>query len=128
MPVSVGLCGADFADLLDLVVADEGFVVALAAVYVDESGTHDSSPVMSVGGFIFKKRKASEFSRRWGAYLRAKDVPYFHMAEVNSVGPHGVVYDGAARGASGVAQRAAGVPVGGHRQSSVEVRVVRPGP
>ena len=49
-----------------------------------------------------------------------------HFPRPVEVASRMVVYEEAARGASGVAQRAAGVPLGGHRQSSVEVWVVRP--
>ena len=45
----------------------------------------------------------------------------------SKVVPHGVVYEKAARGALGVAQRAAVGDAGGHRRSSEKVRVATPG-
>lgn len=69
-------------DLIDAIVLDEGGLVALAQVFIDESGTHDRSPCMAIGGLVFKKHKATEFSRRWRAILKGRRVPYFRMADV----------------------------------------------
>lgn len=92
MPSLIEPRSDDFRDLLDLVVPEGGSLVALASIFVDESGTHEGSPVMTIGGVIFRKRQASEFSRKWSAYLRAKRVPYFHMADVTH--PRNTIYDG----------------------------------
>ncbi|MEL7729630.1 DUF3800 domain-containing protein [Citromicrobium bathyomarinum] len=56
-------------------------MVAINQVFVDESGTHDGSPCISIGGIIFKKNKAREFSKRWNIQLRRRGLKYFRMSE-----------------------------------------------
>lgn len=58
-----------------------GCAVALAEVYIDESYDDQAPPILCIAGYIYKKRKAKEFSRDWANYLRRKGLPYFHMAE-----------------------------------------------
>lgn len=78
--------------MLDPILVDKGSLLALASVYIDESGTHAGSSIMTIGGVVFKRRKARDFSREWSAYLRAKGVPYFHMTDVTH--PQGTIYNG----------------------------------
>jgi Protein of unknown function (DUF3800) len=54
--------------------------VSLAEVYIDESGSHDRSPVLSVGGYVFEKNAAVEFDRDWKTALDAAELPYFRMS------------------------------------------------
>lgn len=68
-------------DLIDIHLLAEGFVVAIGQVFIDESGTHDGSPCISVGGVIFKKNKAKEFSKKWAFQLRRRGLEYFRMSE-----------------------------------------------
>lgn len=70
---------------LDLLLPDGGHVVLLIETYFDESGTDDLSPLMSVAGYIFEKKKAVAFSQEWNAILQWSELPhplpYFHMSE-----------------------------------------------
>ena len=40
-----------------------------------------AGPLLCVAGYVFTKRKAREFGRKWSAYLTRKGLPYFHMSE-----------------------------------------------
>lgn len=57
-------------------------VVALASVYLDESGTHDGAPVMCMGGYLFKDGNADKFNRQMAPVYKRFNVPYFHTAEI----------------------------------------------
>jgi hypothetical protein len=56
-------------------------VVAFAEVYIDESGTHDGSPVLCVAGYLFRKRNAVKFAKVWGRILAGYGLPYFRMSD-----------------------------------------------
>jgi Protein of unknown function (DUF3800) len=79
----ISLGGAD-SDLFDSLVSaalpNGGLVVTLAEVYIDESGSHDDSPVLSVAGYIFFDKRARRLTRQWKAALDEKSVPYFRMS------------------------------------------------
>ncbi|MES1158856.1 MAG: hypothetical protein ABUL42_03075, partial [Terricaulis silvestris] len=62
MSASTG-CGA-FEAILDALLPHGGVAVSLQA-YMDESGTDDESPVLCVAGYVFRKKKAKQFCRRW---------------------------------------------------------------
>lgn len=49
--------------------------------FFDESGTHDDSPVMSIGGYLFESEKLNEFNRKWTVALKAKGLLCFHMVD-----------------------------------------------
>lgn len=56
-------------------------MAAFAEVYIDESGTHDGSPVMCVAGYLFLKAGANRFTREWGKVLKREKIPFFHMVD-----------------------------------------------
>lgn len=66
---------------LDVVTPAGGAVVAFAEIYIDETGTHAGSPILGVAGYVFKKGNAKRFSSAWAAECRAKNIPFFHMAD-----------------------------------------------
>lgn len=70
-----------FCGLLDAVLPNGGWVVALSHVYIDESGTHGSSPILTMGGFLFRSEQARLFSRDWAKDLAKFNLPYAHMAD-----------------------------------------------
>lgn len=57
-------------------------MVAVSEVYVDESGSHDGSPVLCVAGYLFKRSKAVELSEAWQRVLDRYEVPYARMSEL----------------------------------------------
>ncbi|MDP1874298.1 DUF3800 domain-containing protein [Phenylobacterium sp.] len=56
-------------------------MAAFAEVYIDESGTHDGSPVMCVAGYLFLKAGANRFTKKWGKVLKREKIPFFHMVD-----------------------------------------------
>jgi len=69
------------ARLLDIVLPDGGFVVALAEAYFDESGTDEGNQFLCVAGYVFKKENALKLGIEWRKMLGKYDLPYFHMSE-----------------------------------------------
>lgn len=70
-----------------------GAVVAIAEVYLDESGSHADSPIFVVAGYVFIRSKAQRFQREWGATLRRYQVPHFHMKDVAHLNGHFADWD-----------------------------------
>lgn len=51
----------------------------IVTVYIDESGTHAGSPVMTLGGRVARLGQWVHFDRKWrGLRKRYDDLPYFH--------------------------------------------------
>lgn len=59
----------------------EIYVVRTIHAFFDESGSHNSSPVLCVAGYAFEKREARLFSNEWRRLLRCYGVPFFHMVD-----------------------------------------------
>lgn len=47
-------------------------------IYIDESGTHDSSEMMTIGGLVGRPTQWNYFDRRWAKMLKKRGIPYFH--------------------------------------------------
>lgn len=56
-------------------------MVAFAEVYVDESGTHATSDMVVVAGYVFRRLNARRFQVEWSRVLRREGIPYFHMTD-----------------------------------------------
>ncbi|WP_168196025.1 DUF3800 domain-containing protein [Novosphingobium sp. EMRT-2] len=52
-----------------------------AEAYVDESGTHDGSPMLTVAGYMFKREQARRFSRDWEKVLSKHGLPFAHQTD-----------------------------------------------
>jgi hypothetical protein len=50
-------------------------------VFMDESGTHDGSPVVAVAGLISTFERWIDLEREWARILMAYHVPVFHMSD-----------------------------------------------
>ena len=50
--------------------------------YLDESGTHDSSPIMLMGGFLIRAQKLAAFNEKWHSLLKSSCVQYCHGKEL----------------------------------------------
>ncbi len=70
-------------------------MTSLLRAYMDESGSHDGSPVLSIAGYVMRKPQASRFTRQWAATLdeanegKPKRARYFHMKDAREDGPKG---------------------------------------
>lgn len=73
--------GGHFHRLVDITVPLGGAVVAFAEVYVDESGTHETSDMTVVAGYVFRRVNAKRFQTEWMRVLRREGIPYFHMTD-----------------------------------------------
>jgi hypothetical protein len=77
-----------FLRLLEILLPAGGFVVVLAEVYVDESGTGSDAPVLSVAGYIFTPDKARALTAEWRKMLDFYGLEYFRMSScAHSTGP-----------------------------------------
>lgn len=57
--------------------------------YFDESGTHEDSGIVAVGGFISTAPRWGEFCAQWQVALSEFGLGYFHMADfANRVSPY----------------------------------------
>jgi hypothetical protein len=65
----------------------ENDAVALIEAYFDESGSHDGSPVLCVGGYVFEKHACQALDREWKAVLDRYGLPYFHMIDCAQYAP-----------------------------------------
>ncbi len=64
-------------------------MAGLLRAYMDESGTHDGSPVMCVAGYVWRKPQVSRFQKQWAATLAKANIGkptrarYFHMKDAS---------------------------------------------
>lgn len=70
-----------FGRLLEILLPDGGYVMALYEAYFDESGCDDGSKVLVVGGYLVQSRLAKAMDKKWRRVLRYYNVPYFHMVD-----------------------------------------------
>jgi hypothetical protein len=66
-------------ELCQMALADQRGVVAVLRAYLDESGIHDSSPVLTVGAYIARPRMWQTWTKRWNAAKRP--IKVFHAAD-----------------------------------------------
>jgi hypothetical protein len=48
--------------------------------FFDESGTHDSAPILCMGGLVLENEAAKQLSVRWKEMLDGYGLPFFRMA------------------------------------------------
>jgi Protein of unknown function (DUF3800) len=71
-----------FGRLMEILLPDGGYVVALHEAYLDESYTDAGVPLMVVGGYLIRSDNAKAMDAEWQAMLGKYGVPYFHMVDV----------------------------------------------
>ena len=49
--------------------------------YFDDSGTHNGSAVIAVGGFVAKAEEWDVFEREWSEMLEVEEIGWFHMTD-----------------------------------------------
>jgi Protein of unknown function (DUF3800) len=57
-----------------------GDPVAFLECYFDESGSHEGSPVLSVGGYLFDKEQCKALDLGWKEVLEHYRLPFFRMS------------------------------------------------
>ena len=67
--------------LVEAIVPIGGVVVIFAEVYVDESGTHENSPMLTVAGYLFERQQARRFSRDWQKALDGIPLDVAHQTD-----------------------------------------------
>jgi hypothetical protein len=72
---------SDFQRLLEIILPSGGYLSLMMEAYFDESGTHDGSPVLCVGGFVIDSSSARELDQKWGEMLLQYGLPFFHMTD-----------------------------------------------
>ena len=70
--------------LLEITLPNGGFALPMFEAYFDESGTHDGSPVLCVGGIIIESTAAKELDRLWVEMLGRYGIEAFHMTDCAS--------------------------------------------
>jgi hypothetical protein len=58
--------------------------MVMLAVYFDESGTGDTSPVLSVGGYVATVDKWRRFDREWRHFLDEEKIGFLHMTDLEN--------------------------------------------
>jgi hypothetical protein len=85
----MALDGGIWARMADVLLPNGGYMVILSEpdaliesgeVYVDESGSHEGSPLLCNAGYVFKKQSAIDFDGQWKADLKEADLEYFRMS------------------------------------------------
>lgn len=69
----------DVFDLSRAILADQEGVIAVLKVYMDESGTHDQSPVLTVGAYVAHPRIWRDWTKAWN--IQKKPIDVFHSTD-----------------------------------------------
>jgi hypothetical protein len=59
--------------------SDRLFMILTA--YVDESGTHDDSPITVMAGYVGYSGQWRKFEKKWARQLQKFDVTHFHAKD-----------------------------------------------
>ena len=62
-----------------MALADQNEEVAVLKVYLDESGVHDGSPVLTVAAYIARPRTWQAWTKKWNAAKRP--IKIYHAAD-----------------------------------------------
>jgi hypothetical protein len=54
--------------------------VSFASVYVDESGSHEGSPILCLAGFLYEDEHGELLDKAWRALLAREGLPYIRMS------------------------------------------------
>jgi len=70
-------------DLSRAVLAGQDGFVAVIKVYMDESGTHDGSPVVTVAAYYAKPKVWRDFTKDWNT--RKRPIKIFHAVDCQNL-------------------------------------------
>jgi hypothetical protein len=77
----------DVGQLSRAILADKDGIVAVFKVYfkvyMDESGTHDHSPVLTVGAYFARPREWQAWTKRWNVAKRP--IKIFHSVDCQNL-------------------------------------------
>lgn len=59
--------------------------MALFKVYIDEGGTDESSPILTVAGYVAKPSQWKLFSREWTRVLRPTGIKVYHATDAQAL-------------------------------------------
>jgi hypothetical protein len=71
-------------ELCQTFLADLDGQVTVFRAFLDESGTHDESPVITVAGYVARPGKWREFVPKWERVLRPSGIKVFHSVDCNA--------------------------------------------
>ncbi len=71
---------SDFERFLDIALGRDGITMSTVEAYFNDSGSHPTSPVVCVAGYIFDKEQAIKFDREWRAVLNIYHLTFFRMS------------------------------------------------
>ncbi len=70
-----------FSRLVDILLPQGGYVMAIYEAYLDESGCDDGSRVLCVAGYLIRSDLAQLMEKEWRSILTRYALPYFHMVD-----------------------------------------------
>ena len=73
----------DVWELSRAVLADQDGVIAVIRSYMDESGIHDNSPVVTVGTYFGRPSQWKLFTKEWNK--RKRPIKVFHAADCQNL-------------------------------------------
>lgn len=60
---------------------ESGSMFVQIVAKIDEAGTHDGSPLMTMGGYMARLNQWNRFDHKWRKGLVKAKLPYFHVKE-----------------------------------------------
>jgi Protein of unknown function (DUF3800) len=69
----------DVLDLSRAILAAQDGIVAVFKVYIDESGTHDRSPVVTVAAYLARPKQWEAFTKEWRRAIRP--IKVYHATD-----------------------------------------------
>jgi hypothetical protein len=83
-PPSAAFDAASYVvDLGNACLGDRDGQLVMIRIYMDESGTHDGSPVVTVGAYLGQPNDWKRFTRKWQHALGS--LPYFHASDCQAL-------------------------------------------
>lgn len=77
-PLSIG-------QLSRAILADEDGYVLVIRAYLDESGIHEGSPVITVAGYFARPKQWQAFTRAWNRILKPAGIKCFHASDCQAL-------------------------------------------
>jgi hypothetical protein len=72
--------------LLGALLPQGGYVVNFAMAWIDESGSHQGSPVLCLAGFLYEREHSLLLENEWRAIFARENMSYMRMSEFTKPG------------------------------------------